>query len=52
MCVCRLVTEEELLEVYGVSDAETRKKIMNIVEVAKEEYESDMDSSVSFLFFF
>jgi len=43
----RLVTEEELIEVYGVTDSAGRRQLMQGVEIANKESDYDMDSSVS-----
>lgn len=50
-CCSRLVTEEELSEVYGVTDIEGRQQLMHLVELARE-YESDMEFSVSIISFY
>lgn len=48
LCDCdRLVTEEELMEVYGVTDGAGRRQLMQGVEIANKESDYDMDSSVS-----
>ena len=48
LCDCdRLVTEEELIEVYGVTDNAGRRQLMQGVEIANKESDYDMDSSVS-----
>lgn len=48
LCDCdRLVTEEELIEVYGVTDSAGRRQLMQGVEIANKESDYDMDSSVS-----
>ncbi|KAL8582090.1 hypothetical protein ACOMHN_004010 [Nucella lapillus] len=42
----RMVTEEELMDVYGVTDSEGRRQLMRGVEMAREESDTDMESSV------
>jgi hypothetical protein len=43
-----MMTEDELIEVYGVTEMEGRRQLMRGVEMAKEESEGhDTDSSVS-----
>lgn len=48
LCDCdRLVTEDELSEVYGVTDSAGRRQLMHGVEIANKESDYDTDSSVS-----
>ena len=44
-----MVTEEELIDVYGVTDNEGRRQLLHGVEMAREESDTDMESSVSIL---
>ncbi|XP_070194512.1 microtubule-associated serine/threonine-protein kinase 3-like isoform X2 [Littorina saxatilis] len=41
----RMVTEDELIEVYGVTDVEGRRQLMHVAEQAREMCDSDMESS-------
>lgn len=43
----RMTTEDELSEVYGVHDVDSRKALIAAIELSREEEESDTDSWVS-----
>lgn len=42
-----MTTEDELSEVYGVHDVDSRKALIAAIELSREEEESDTDSWVS-----